>query len=154
MEHSSSIQLDDLSDEILLIILKKLDTCDVLYCLKAVNKRLDTIVNDSVFTGNLTLISSVNKRFDTIFTRNSALITPFDGLSCQFTDRIFDRFCLDILPKINEKIERLTVDHRLWNVFFLQQIILIYIHLVYTILHQKRLVISLTVRYFFYSFND
>ncbi|CAF4811892.1 unnamed protein product, partial [Rotaria sp. Silwood2] len=55
-------------------------------------KRFDTIGNDPIFTRNLTLIKS------------------FDGLSCQFTDVILDRFCLEILPKINDKIERLNVE--------------------------------------------
>ncbi|CAF2481578.1 unnamed protein product [Rotaria sp. Silwood2] len=114
MEHSS-IQLDDLPDEIILIILKKLHNCDVLYSLIGVNKRLDTIANDLIFTSNLTLISRIKKRFETIgndpfFTRNLTLIKSFDGLSCQFTDVILDRFCLEILPKINDKIERLNVE--------------------------------------------
>ena len=91
MEHSF-IQLNDLPDEILLIILKKLHNFDVLYSLIGVNKRLDTIVNDSIFTRNLTLI------------------TPFNGLSYQFTDTILDRFCLEILPKIHDKIEWLNVE--------------------------------------------
>ncbi|CAF1397343.1 unnamed protein product [Rotaria sordida] len=114
MEHSR-IQLDDLPDEIILIILKKLHNCDVLYSLIGVNKRLDSIANDSIFTSNLTLISPVKKRFETIgndafFTRNLTLIKSFDGLSCQFTDVILNRFCLEILPKINDKIERLNVE--------------------------------------------
>ncbi|CAF4208147.1 unnamed protein product, partial [Rotaria sordida] len=37
-------------------------------------------------------------------------IKSFDALSCQFTDVILDRFCLEILPKINDKIERLNVE--------------------------------------------
>jgi hypothetical protein len=74
------------------LFLKKLHNSDVLYSLIRVNKRFDTIVNDSMFT------------------RNLILITPFNGLSFQFTDTIFDRFCLEILPKINDKIERLNVE--------------------------------------------
>ncbi|CAF3893638.1 unnamed protein product [Rotaria sordida] len=82
---------------------------------KGVNKRLDSIPNDSTFTSNLTLISPIKKRFETIgndafFTRNLTLIKSFDALSCQFTDVILDRFCLEILPKINDKIERLNVE--------------------------------------------
>jgi len=114
MEHSC-IQLDDLPDEIILIILKKLNNCDVLYSLIGVNRRLDAIVNDSIFTRNLTLIPPLNKRFHTmennsIFPRSLTLITPFNGLSYQFNDTIVDRFCLRILPKINDKIQRLTVE--------------------------------------------
>ena len=88
----SSVQLDDLPDEILLIIFQNLHNCDVLYSFMGLNKRLDTILNDKIFTRNLTLIKSVH---------NS---------SNQFTDITFDRFCLEILPKINHKIERLNIE--------------------------------------------
>ena len=56
MKHSS-VELNDLPDEILMIILKKLYNVQVLYSLIGVNKRLDTIVNDSIFTNNLTLLT-------------------------------------------------------------------------------------------------
>ena len=111
----SYIQLDDLPDEILLIILKKLHNCDVLYSLIGVNTRLDAIVNDATFTKNLTLISPVNKRFDTavndlISARSSVLITAFNGLSVSLTDAVLDRLCLQILPRINDKIQWLNVE--------------------------------------------
>jgi len=85
------IQLDHLPDEILVFIFKKLHNSDVLYSLIDVNKRLDRIVNDSIFTNNLTLT------------------TPSNGLN-QFTDTILARFCLQILPKISDKIESLNVE--------------------------------------------
>ncbi|CAF3273585.1 unnamed protein product [Rotaria sp. Silwood2] len=87
----SSIELNDLPDEILMMILKKLHNSDVLYSLIDVNKRLDTIVKDSIFTNNLTLT------------------TPFNGLN-QFPDTIIDRFCREILPKINTRIQSLSVE--------------------------------------------
>jgi hypothetical protein len=108
MEHSC-IQLDDLPDEILLIILKKLHNSDVLYSLVGVNKRLDTIVSDSIFTKKLTLIPPVHTTVNnSIFTRNLTLTTPH-GLY-QFTDTILDRFSREVLPKINDKIERLNIE--------------------------------------------
>jgi hypothetical protein len=91
MEHSC-VQLEDLPDEILLIIFQKLHNCDVLYSFMGLNKRLDTILNDRIFTRNLTLIKSVHSS------------------SYQFTDIILDRFCLEILPKINDTIERLNIE--------------------------------------------
>ncbi|CAF2771295.1 unnamed protein product [Rotaria sp. Silwood2] len=91
MEHSC-VQLDDLPDEILLIIFQKLHNCDVLYSFIGLNKRLDTIVNDTIFTRNLTLITSAH--------------SP----SYQFTDMVLDRFCREILPRINDKIERLNIE--------------------------------------------
>jgi hypothetical protein len=89
MDHSF-IQLPD---EILLIILKKPNNCNVLYSLLGVNERLNSIVNNNP-----------------IFTKHLTLTTPFNDLSYQFTDTIIDRFCLEILPKINDKIERLDVE--------------------------------------------
>ncbi|CAF3286006.1 unnamed protein product, partial [Rotaria sp. Silwood2] len=49
MEHLL-VELNDLPDEILLMILKKLNSISLLYSLIGVNKRLDTIVRDPIFT--------------------------------------------------------------------------------------------------------
>jgi hypothetical protein len=92
MEHSF-IQLDDLPDEILLIVLKNLDNVEVLYSLIDVNKRLNRIVNDSVFTKYLTLM--------TLFS---------NGLLYRFNNTILDRFCRQILPKIHHKIQFLNLE--------------------------------------------
>jgi hypothetical protein len=90
MERSLT-QLGHLPDEILIIILKKLHNCDVLYSLIGVNKRLDTIANDSIFTKNLTLTKD------------------YDDFN-QFTDTMLDRFCREILPQIHNNIEWLNVE--------------------------------------------
>ncbi|CAF3409445.1 unnamed protein product [Rotaria sp. Silwood2] len=90
MEHSC-VQLEDLPDEILLIILQKLNNCDVLYSFMGLNGRLDTILYDRIFTRNLSLIKYVHRS------------------SYQF-NIILDRFSLEILPKINDKIERLSIE--------------------------------------------
>ncbi|CAF1365370.1 unnamed protein product, partial [Rotaria sordida] len=87
----SPIQFNDLPDEILMMILKKLHNSDVLYSLIGVNKRFDKIVKDSIFTNNLILTTSFNSLY-------------------QFTDTIIDRFCLEILPKINTSIQWLSVE--------------------------------------------
>ncbi|CAF1486971.1 unnamed protein product [Rotaria sp. Silwood1] len=87
----SLIQLNDLPDEILMMILKKLHSCDVLYSLIGVNKRLDTIVQDSFVTAYLTLT-----------------VSPYGFLN--FTDPILDRFCSKILPKIHHKIGWINVE--------------------------------------------
>ncbi|CAF3400211.1 unnamed protein product [Rotaria sp. Silwood2] len=87
----SFIRLNDLPDEILIIILKKLHNIEVLYSLLGVNKRLDTIVLDSIFTRNLTIRRS------------------FNGLN-QLPNAVLDRFCLEILPKIHHKIEWIDVE--------------------------------------------
>ena len=52
MNHSS-IQFDELPDEILLIIFKKLDHIRVLYSFIGVNKRLQKIASDYFFPPNV-----------------------------------------------------------------------------------------------------
>ena len=89
------IQLNDLPDEILLIIFKKMYNVEVLYSLIGVNKRLNKIVHDSIFTSHLTLMERCS-----------------DGLLYQLTDSILDRFCSYILPKIHQKIEWLHLESR------------------------------------------
>jgi hypothetical protein len=81
-----------LPEEILLIILKKMNNFNVLYSLFSINERINAIVNDQVFTKHL------------------SFKLPFNSLSYPFTDIVLDRFCHEILPKINHKIERLDVE--------------------------------------------
>ncbi len=89
---SSNIQLNDLPDEILLIILKKLNNISLLYSLMGINARLDKILHDYIFTNTLTLIEDV---------------------SCYRTyslsKLVIDRFCLHILPRIEHKIKRFNL---------------------------------------------
>jgi len=92
MEYSSG-QLNDLPDEILMIIVKKMHNIEVLYSLIDLNKRLDTIVHDSIFTSNLTLMTPCS-----------------NGAFDRFTNAMLDRFRLQILPKIHHKIEWLSVE--------------------------------------------
>ncbi len=92
MEYSFA-QLNDLPDEILVIILKKLFNVEVLYSLIGVNHRLNTIAHDSIFTSHLTLMKYLSD--DSI-----------DPLSAP----ILDRFRLEILPEIHDKIEWLNLE--------------------------------------------
>ena len=92
MEHSS-IELNDLPDEIFLIILKKLHNIEVLYSLVGVNKRLNRIINDSIFTSCLTLMPPSS-----------------NDILYQFTNTILDRFCVQILPSIHHKIKCLNLE--------------------------------------------
>ena len=87
-----SIQLLDLPDELIVMILKKLNNIEVLHSLMGINRRLDGILFDSIFTRNLTLVRRSDKE-----------ISPL-------ADEMLERFCLEILPKIHEKIECLTVE--------------------------------------------
>ncbi|CAF3390051.1 unnamed protein product [Rotaria sp. Silwood2] len=89
----SSVQLNDLPDEILLIIFKKLNNIEVLSSLFNVNKRLNKIVHDSIFTSDLTLLKYLS--------HNSTYSLP---------DPLLDRFCSEILPEIHHKIKLLTLE--------------------------------------------
>ena len=87
-----SIKLDDLPDEILVFILRKLHSVEVLYSLIAVNKRLNTIVHDSVFTSHLT-------------------VTYFlDDFAYRLPDPMLVRLCSLILPSIRHKIKWLDLE--------------------------------------------
>jgi len=90
---NSYVQLNDLPDEILIIILKKMNNVAVLFSLIGVNRRLNKIVHDSIFTSCLTLMKCLpDKSIDS------------------FDDSILDRFCLQILPKIHHKIKWLNLE--------------------------------------------
>jgi hypothetical protein len=54
----SYIRLNDLPNEILMIILKKLSNIEVLYSLIGVDKRLNKIAHESIFTNRLDLLST------------------------------------------------------------------------------------------------
>jgi hypothetical protein len=89
----SIVQLNDLPDEILMIILKKLCNIEVLYSLKGVNKRLNRILRDPIFTRRLSLMRC--------FSNDS--INPL-------SDAMLNRFCSQILPEIHHQIQRLVLE--------------------------------------------
>ncbi|CAM4741141.1 unnamed protein product [Rotaria magnacalcarata] len=77
----SNVRLLDLPDEILLIILKKLNNIDVLYSLLDVNNgRLNILAQENTFTNILK------------FPR-------------RYTYALIDRFCIDILPRIHHNVK-------------------------------------------------
>jgi hypothetical protein len=92
--HQSNIALLDLPNEILLIILKKLNNMDVLYSLLGVdNQRLDVLVREQAFTKSLNFI----------------LTTITDDV-LSIADSVLDRFCINILPKIDYNVKSLTLE--------------------------------------------
>lgn len=86
--------LTNLPDELLLIILRKLESVDVLYSLLGVNKDLDRIVRDPWFTTAIKFIRPNGENFD----ENEVFI---------------GRFCSIILPKIHHLIKWLKLDSTL-----------------------------------------
>jgi hypothetical protein len=82
----SNVNLLDLPDEILLIILKRLNNIDVLYSLLDVNnEHLNRLAQDKIFSNTLNFVS-------------------IDNVSSIDRHKL-DRFCKDILPKIHQNVE-------------------------------------------------
>lgn len=88
----ASFKLDDLPDEIIVFILRKLYGTEVLYSLMGVNQRLSTIAHDSLFTGRLTFAYWIDNR-----------VYPPPA-------PILDRFCTEILHEIHHKIKWLDLE--------------------------------------------
>jgi hypothetical protein len=82
----SNIHLLDLPNEVLFIILRKLNNIDVLYSLLDINNgRLDILAQDKIFTNILNFID-------------------IDNIS------LIDRFCIDILPRIHHNVEYIILE--------------------------------------------
>jgi hypothetical protein len=86
-------QLDDLPDEIVLFIFKELDNLEVLYSLMNINRRLNQIAHDSIFTSRLSLLRH----------------WPDHSIS-SLTNSMLDRFCSKILPSIHNKIKWINLE--------------------------------------------
>ena len=90
------MNLVDLPYEILLIILNKLDNMNVLYSLFNLgNQRLDELVQDETFTKIL----------------NFVMKTSTEDI-CSIDELLLDRFCVDILPRIDSNVRSLIVEGR------------------------------------------
>ncbi|CAF4057158.1 unnamed protein product [Rotaria sordida] len=89
------VHLLDIPNEILFIILKKLENVDVLYSLLGINnKRLEIIAQEQIFTNILNFVSK-SQSTDEI---------------CSISSTILDRFCISILPRIHKNIKSLIVE--------------------------------------------
>ncbi|CAF1211818.1 unnamed protein product [Rotaria sordida] len=92
--NQTNVGLFDLPNEILLIILKKLDNMDVLYSLLDVdNQRLDILAQENTFTNTLNFVL-------TTLTNDIFTLTP----------TIINRFCTYILPRIHHNVKSLILD--------------------------------------------
>jgi hypothetical protein len=91
---NSCVELNDLPDEILIYIFKKLSNFQVLYSFQGVNQRLNKIAHDPIFTNFLAFVEWVSDNF-------------IDLLSY---DMILNRFCSQILPSIHNKIKWLGLE--------------------------------------------
>jgi hypothetical protein len=89
MNDSIGTGIVDLSDEMLLIILNKLEYIDVLYSLRGVNKKFDKLTRDPSLSRSL----------------NFAIVS-----SNEENNLIFDQFDVNILPEIEHNIECVTLE--------------------------------------------
>jgi hypothetical protein len=90
---NSFVSIVDLPNEMLFNIFNKLNHFDVLYSLVGSNKKLDNIACDRTFTQSINLQSISSSEKDE-----------------SKTSAILDRLCFDILPRIHNTVECLTVD--------------------------------------------
>ncbi|CAF1515547.1 unnamed protein product [Adineta steineri] len=88
------VQLDDLPDEILLYIFKKLYNDEVIYSLMGINQRLNRIAKDTTSTRRLCLFE----------------YCIVDDFAFPLSDSILDRFCSKFLPEIGHQIESLFLE--------------------------------------------
>jgi hypothetical protein len=88
-----TLNILDLCDEILLVILNKLNNIDVLYSLIGVNRKLDRLARDITFTQSVDLVAISSNEHNG--SRNKSIL---------------DRFCFSIMPRIQHNIECLTLD--------------------------------------------
>ncbi len=88
----SIVSILDLPNEILFTIFKKLNNVDLLYSLVGIHRKLDNVACDIKFTQALDLTKMSSK-----------------GAGDSRTNKLLDRFCLYILPRIHNNVECLTV---------------------------------------------
>ncbi|CAF2114504.1 unnamed protein product [Rotaria magnacalcarata] len=91
--NSKNINILDLPDEILLIIFHKLHMIEMFYSLVNVNQRFDRLVLDPFCIHHLDLT-----------------IEPFLNDNSPANNAIFNRIRREILPRINHKVNKLTIE--------------------------------------------
>ena len=88
-----AVQLLDLPDEVLLMILRKLECTDILYSLEGINKRLDAMVINRYNTIHVNLARNL-----------------IDDDVCLMFDIMLNRFCSQILPRIRHNVESFILE--------------------------------------------
>ncbi|CAF0787842.1 unnamed protein product [Adineta steineri] len=90
---SNDINILDLPDEMLHAIFNNLSTVDILYSLVDVDQRFTRLALDPLVIRHLDFVIKQDDLHDS-----------------SVNTKILDRICSKILPRINEKVEKLTVD--------------------------------------------
>jgi len=89
----NNYELLDLPDEILLIIIEKLQSFDVLYSVVGVNKRLNNIAANVISRSNINLVK----------TSSTCSIRPLDKSE-------LDQLCLYTLPQMHHHIKSMLIE--------------------------------------------
>ena len=90
-----TVHLLDLPDEILFLILKKLENVNVLYSLLGTNnQRLEILALEQIFSSILNFVS----------------ISQSTNETSSISDSILDRFCIGIIPRIHKNVKSLIVE--------------------------------------------
>jgi hypothetical protein len=92
-----NINLLELPDEILFIILKKLNIIDVIYSLVDVRRRFEGLIVDPHYTRNLDLTDIMTV---------SSMCNQISSIDTQ----VLERTCQKILPQIHHQVHQLTVE--------------------------------------------
>ena len=94
--HKNHRNLFDLPNEILLIIIKKLNIDDVIYSLANVNERFTQLVFDPLYIQDFDI---------TMMTMNS-----FYDRTFSIHEQVLSRICETILPKIHDQVKQLAIE--------------------------------------------
>jgi len=96
ISNSNPSNIEDLPNEILLIIINKLNIGDVVYSFVDVNKRFAQLILNPLYTRNLNMTNITMKSFyDPTFS---------------IDDRVLSRICENNLPQIHDQVNHLTVE--------------------------------------------
>jgi hypothetical protein len=90
---NSDVHILDLPDEMLLVILNKLNSVDALCSLVGINQRLDQVACDPFYTRHLDC--TVRVSFDFV---------------CSMPEPVLDRLCATILPRIHLNVNKITFE--------------------------------------------
>ncbi|CAF3381034.1 unnamed protein product [Rotaria sp. Silwood2] len=96
MSNNSRLNILDLPNEILLIIINKLNMVDVLYSLADINERFNRLIFDPLYIYNLDMTIITTK----LMFRHSLSID----------NQILDRICENVLPRIHHHVNKLTLE--------------------------------------------
>jgi hypothetical protein len=95
ISNSNPSNIEDLPNEILLIIINKLNIGDVVYSFVDINKRFAQLILNPLYTRNLNMTNITMKSFyDPTFS---------------IDDRVLSRICENNLPQIHDQVNHLTV---------------------------------------------